>query len=471
MNSDFTFIQLPLIAKPFIHKEESAFYDVYWDFFERRIGGKFVKAPIYDIKELPLWIAALGGTLEHEGLTADVLDLTSYSGCDIDYDAIARELSQVTSRVVGMSPFTNSFSVAVRVSRLVKKVLGRDVFVVLGGPHVSYTDRSCLEEEDIDIVVRGEGEFILPDLLRCLHDGGDLRGIPGISWKRDGEINVNPFSKEAIISDRLPMPAYHLIPNDIYRGQIPFARIYTSRGCTYNCAYCADTIWKGRKPLYQSMERTVTQAELLRKYFDIDLLYVGDESFTTNPSYVEEFGMEMRNRGFRWIAQTRCDLVTPRILRKMHEGNCRLIKYGAESANQELLDLIRKGIRVEQIRASCKMAKDAGLNVLLYWMVGLPGESRDTAYRTIAYAEKLLEEGLADIVEYYITTPYPGTDLYHNFERYHLTIIGENFDSWREDQPSVTRTEYLDEQEIFEIWKDGLSRFSTMMKRNIGRSI
>lgn len=168
----------------------------------------------------------------------------------------------------------------------------------------------------------------------------------------------------------------------------------------------------------------------------------------------------MKKRNFKWISQTRTDLVTNKMLIDMKENNCKLIKFGAESANQNLLDGIKKGISVESIKRSCEMAKNAGLSVLLYWMVGLPGESKETAEQTKLYAEHLFNDGLIDLVEYYITTPYPGTDLYANPDRYKIKIVENDFDFWREDRPSVINTGQLSRYEIFDIWKDGLKRFS-----------
>lgn len=462
-NYDITLVQIPLLAKEFSEPEELEFYDKYWGVFGQLVDRNMSKVPIYDVKELPLWIAALGATLEQNDLDVGVLDLSKYGGVNIDYEAIRKELETCSSPVFGLSSFTNNFSVCVKISKLIKDVFGDSSTVVVGGVHSSNTADICLLHESIDIVTRGEGDYSIPNIVKCIKNGKPVSQIYSISWKReDGEIVHNPADPITIIADDLPLPAYHLIPQT-YRGIISFARIYTSRGCAYNCAYCADTLWNNRKPIHQTLDRTIKQVEAMHNLFDIDLFYVGDESFTYNKSYVQDFGAEMVKRKFKWISQTRTDLITPEILNIMKESNCKLIKFGAESANQHLLNKIRKGITVESIRDACRMSKDAGLNVLLYWMVGLPDESSVTAENTIKYAESLFYDKLIDLVEYYITTPYPGTDLYANPQRYNIEIIGKNFDEWREDRPSVTNTQYLSRDEIFEIWKNGLLRFSKCM--------
>lgn len=460
MDMDITLIQMPLLSKEGMEPEEALFYEQYWRRFSKIVDRDVPKVPIYDVKEIPLWIAALGATLERADYSVDVLDLSKYNGHTIDMEAIRKELSSCRSRIFGLSPFTNSFSVCVKIAKMIKAEFGSDAVVLVGGPHVSNTDLICMQEGCFDAVVKGEGDLIIPQLVKAVKEGKDFSGIGGITWMQDGEIKVNPAIEGHSDPDDLPLPAYHLIPQT-YRGNIPFGRLYTSRGCAFNCAYCADILWKRRKPIHSKLSRVIEQVELMRKFFDIDLIYVGDESFTFNPDFVRDFSVEMKQRGFKWISQTRTDLINEKTLQMMYDGNCKLIKYGAESANASLLKLIRKGITVDSIERACEMAKSVGLNVLLYWMVGLPDESRETAENTVKYAERLFDKNLIDLVEYYITTPYPGTDLFLHPERYHIDIEGgTDFDRWREDRPSVTHTRYLSNIEIFEIWKDGLARFS-----------
>ena len=460
MGSDITLIQIPLLAKKYSEPEELKFYDKYWEKFSNIVDKEVKRLPIYDIKELPLWIATLGATLEYNNLSVNVLDLSKYSGENINYNLVREELMKCDSPVFGLSSFSNNFSVCVEISKIIKEIFGEKATVVVGGPHVSNTVELTLENKSIDIISRGEGDISLPLIVKNIKQGKNIKDIQGISWKdKDNIIHNNP-SAAAIMPDTLPLPAYHLIPES-YKYVIPFGRIYTSRGCPYNCAYCADTLWNKRNPLYQTLERTMKQIDMMHERFNTNLFYVGDESFTFNKEYVKAFGQEMKKRGFNWISQTRTDLINPELLSIMKENNCKLIKFGAESANQGLLDNIRKGITVESIKKACEMAREAGLNVLLYWMVGLPGESRETAENTIKYAENLFKENLIDLVEYYITTPYPGTDLYSNPDRYKIKIIENSFDKWREDRPSVTNTEFLTRDEIFAIWKQGLNRFSS----------
>lgn len=459
---DIVFVQIPLKGKTSSDPEESFFYQKYWNKFSEIVEEDLPSLPIYDIKELPLWIAALGASVEKAGYSVQVVDLMGFNGPTIDYEGIENELRKVDSSIFALSPFTNNYSVAVEISKIIKKIFGKKSTVIFGGAHTSYTEDICLSNDSVDIVSKGEGDLILPRIMKAIFNNQDLYDIPSISWKKDGKIIHNESNKDYISADDLPLPAYHLIPQT-FRGAIPYGRIYTSRGCAYNCAYCADTLYKRRKPIYQSIERSVKQAELMRKYFGVNLIYVGDESFTYNENYVREFAEAMKERNFKWVSQTRADLVNEKILGIMKDGNCKLIKYGAETANQHLLDLIRKGIKVEQVTKACEMAKDAGLSVLLYYMVGLPDESFETAEKTVSFAENLFKKKLIDLVEYYITTPYPGTDLYQNPQRYNLEIIGKTFDDWREDQPSVTNTRFLTNVQIFDLWKSGLKRFGELI--------
>jgi radical SAM superfamily enzyme YgiQ (UPF0313 family) len=456
---DVTLIQTPVLNKALMEPEESEFYTEYWMQFGRMVDQKMPKVGVYDITELPLWIAALGAAAEANDISVKVLDLSEYTGPVIDWVAIERRLEGCDSRIFCMNPFTNSVSVGSKLALLIKRKFGTNAVVMMGGPHVSSVDERTLGDPNIDIVVRGEGDLSFPLVVAAIKADRSLGNIEGVSWKDNGKVVRNPSPTSRVELDAVPFPAYHLIP-DTYRNRLTFSRIYTSKGCAFNCAYCADVLWVKRKPKHQSIERSVRQVEAMRTLFGANLVYVGDETFTYNPDHLREFGEEMKHRGFKWIAQTRADRVDPSMLRHMANNNCRLIKYGAESSSQHLLDKIRKGITIEQLKRACAIAKEAGLNVLNYYMLGLPDESRETAFQTIDFIENLLDTQQIDLLEYYMTCPYPGTDLFHNPGRYDIELISDDFDRFREDQPGVLKTRYLSPNELFEIWKVGLRRFA-----------
>jgi radical SAM superfamily enzyme YgiQ (UPF0313 family) len=154
----------------------------------------------------------------------------------------------------------------------------------------------------------------------------------------------------------------------------------------------------------------------------------------------------------------------------MANSNCKEISFGAENATQKILDINRKGTNVTQIAKACKIVKDTGINVLTYWLCGLPGETKQTYNKTINYIKNLFNKNLTDLAEYFICVPYPGTPIFNNPEQFKVKIQKEkdgsyNWDKFREDSPSVMSTQHLTNKEIYDLWKKGLYEFAKAMEK------
>ena len=121
-----------------------------------------------------------------------------FNGSIIDYNSIEDELRKVDSTIFALSPFTNNYSVAVEISKIIKKIFGKKATVIFGGAHTSYTEDICLSNESVDIVSKGEGDLILPRIMEALFSGKELYDIPSISWKKDGQIIHNESNKDYI---------------------------------------------------------------------------------------------------------------------------------------------------------------------------------------------------------------------------------------------------------------------------------
>jgi radical SAM superfamily enzyme YgiQ (UPF0313 family) len=261
------------------------------------------------------------------------------------------------------------------------------------------------------------------------------------------------------------LPNYDMIGTDY---MVHFARIYTSLGCPYGCSFCADTLWIKMRPFYKDVGVVVDEIRMLRDKYGTEIFLFGDEVFTLNVKFAEAVCDAIKSEGIRWFCQTRANLLTgdrARILRKMADAGCCMVQIGAESADEAVLAQLEKRVTFETVQNACRSAKDAGLNVLTYWMVGGPGESVATARKTMSSIVSLFDDGLTDLADYYICVPYPGTDLYADPVKYDIEIVDRGTDGWREDQPSVMRTRELDEYQIFELWKEGLRTISPQMRK------
>ncbi|MCI5150871.1 MAG: radical SAM protein, partial [Candidatus Electrothrix sp. MAN1_4] len=384
------------------------------------------------------------------------LDLFKYTAPEIDLQKVSGIIRDTEADLYLMSPLLLNHEAAVQIAAVIKKQYGEQRKVVFGGPFATYEGDSLFASPYVDAVYRGR---ILPDFvefLESLQNGSDLTGYDSVSWKQNGTIVQNPLGR--VESDFLTYD-YAVIPES-YTNSIPWARLYCSEGCPWACAYCADVIWNRTKPRYLDVQAALDNADTISKRFNVDTFYIGDETFTYDPSFVREFSKGMRSLGLQWFCQTRIDQVDEGLLKDMKKGNCRMVKFGAESSSQQILNTIRKGIQADQVASACRMVKDAGMAAFTYWLAGLPGETETTLHNTIEHVETLLSTGTCDQIEWFICVPYPGTDLYCNPDRYDIRIERKPWKEWREDSPSVLNTAELSAKRIHEIWDEGLGRFA-----------
>ena len=464
-------VNLPLVTKVSLNPAERTFYDNYWNRLSLLLG-RDLKAvrfststsgdksqPAYDIFELPLWIAALTPFLKPVASEIVIVDLFDLSAPNIDMTEVDSRIRSVRANLFLMSPMLLNSDVALVIANTIKLIHGKDAKVLIGGPFATYQDGYLLENNSVDAVFRGRADKSLADICMALIASDPMNGFPDLTWRHNGTICRNAstsLAKSMIEYD------YTAISTS-YAGRVPWARLYCSEGCPWNCAYCADVIWNRSKPRYRDPKRVLADAELIANRFDVDTFYIGDETFTYDRRFVCDFSDGMRSLGLQWFCQTRVDCVDPSILNVMRRGNCRMVKFGAESANQSILNMIRKNIKIEQIEAACCLVKDAGIAAFTYWLVGLPGESCETARMSIRYVERLLELGLCDLLEWFICVPYPGTDLHLNPSRYGITIANRPWPEWREDSPSVLSTSEASADDIYALWTEGLGRFAPLL--------
>lgn len=457
--ADVIFIQLPLAVRTELTSEEKRFYGSYWKRFAKFASKQFKNVPAYDITEIPLWIATIGAALEDLDIKMETLDLIELSSVNPDWRKIESSIQKYSGKIFLLSPFTNGMTICEKICVLIKHYHSKSK-IILGGSHVSYIPKetllSCM---DIDIIVCGIGSNIKDIIISSLND--DISKINGIVYRNiDNQIHDNRFFKK-----KGPIHLkrnYKLIPK-FYKEKILWARIYTSIGCAYSCAYCADVIYKANKPSYRKLEDVLDEIDQVALDFDVKLFYIGDETFTYDRKFAIDFAYEMGKREYSWICQTRVDCIDPYLLESMRDGGCVLIKFGAENASEQILKLMRRNITVEDILKACRMAKKAGLNVFTYWMAGLPNESINSFKATQNLMKSLLEEGDIDLLEDFICVPYPGTDLFHNPHKYEISIKRNPYHMWREDQPSVLNTLYLSAEEIYSLWLERLNLMGELL--------
>ena len=276
----------------------------------------------------------------------------------------------------------------------------------------SFAKEVLKESPDLDIYIMHEYETVTPNLISALSKRDSLSIVPGIAYRSDKDVVINPRATPLRDWDKLPLPAYDLLPSLKYyyintpHGK-PFTIMYTSKGCPFSCIYCTVR----RTPLkLRSAESVINELRYLKKNFKIKTVSFFDETFTIDRERVIEISEAIRKENLKinWYCNTRVDLVDKELLEIMYRGGCRGISFGIESGNQKILDNARKGITVEQAMKAIKWAKQAGIKVYCSFMFGLPGENWQTVKDTIEFVKRTLPTG----AQFNIAVPYPGTELY-----------------------------------------------------------
>ena len=315
-----------------------------------------------------------------------------------------------------------------------------DANVILVGPPASRFSAAILDGDGVDFTARYEYDFTIKQLAETLERGGDLKDIKGLSFKENNRIIDNtdrPFTSSEDL-DKIPFVSNvykkHLNIKDYSLGTslYPEVQIFTGRGCPNKCTFCSwPQTLMGRKYRVRSIENVIDEFEYIQEELpEVKEIFIEDDTFTINKRRVLEFCHEYKKRRLNivWACNARVGL-DYETMREMKKVNCRMLITGYESGSDEILQNIKKGITVEQIKQFSKNTKKAGLIEHSDFIIGLPGETKET----IKMTKELIKELKPHLLQVSVASPFPGTEFYEwcRGNGYLLT-----------DDPN----EYLDEQ-------------------------
>ena len=357
-------------------------------------------------------------------------------------EEIKDRIRRLSPDVVGINiPFSGWSKAAFEVATLAKSV-DKDIITVLNGLHPSTRPVVCLNQPNVDFVVIGEPEYTMFELTSVLEQGitRDLQKIKGIGFTQNHEKIINAPRPVIQDIDSLPFPARHLLPMDMYfaaakkeplRGVIskPWAAMITSRGCPHSCVFCfhhnvMGRMWRGRSP-----ENVVSEIEHLVRTYKIRQIDFNDNNMTHDKKRMETICDLIVERGLdiEWFTPDglRADTLDKNLLTKMSASGCKKIRLAPESGVQRVVDQIaKKKQSLKEVEKAVILAKKLGINVGIFFVIGLIGETKDDIRQSIKYAYKLRQLG-ADIFHFSIAMPQYGTELYEQAKRHHL--LRENF--------------------------------------------
>lgn len=424
--------------------------------------------PFYPIDENPsppLGIAFLAAALERADIEVRVMDLVVFP-----YSAKMLEdvISDFAPDVVGSTSVTMTFDNAIEVIKDVKRI-DAGIKTVMGGPHVTFRYvETMLENPELDFIVKGEGEEAIVELVKAIESGSGFDGINGLVYRNGGDIEDTGVRNPGICADDWPVPARHLLPLGRYRALGMAISMTSSRGCPFNCIFCVGRKMVGAKVRYRDPVKVVDELEYLST-LGFHQINMADDLFTANKKHCTAVCDEIMRRGIKtkWTSFARVDTVSPEVLAKMKEAGCTAVSYGVESGVPEILKTIRKGITLDQVIEAVKMCTDVGMIPHASFILGLPGESKETVRQTVDFGEKIKAMGVSH--GFHLLAPFPGTQIRDEAENYGLKILT---DDWREYHANraIVETDEVNKDELDAIvleWEREFDNYLGSLKEKI----
>lgn len=371
-----------------------------------------------------LYLAAYLRKKEFKNLS--VLDNNIYRHSLDDLDSIIREFD-----VICATGTTSQYKEAIKISYIANR---HKKLCIYGGPHASALPADSMYESKFDVVVVGEGERTLHEVLTS---NMDFCGIKGIYHRINGNIYKNERREYIENLDQLPFPARDLISINLYgnkelkRFDGSYTHMISGRGCGSACVFCSSPRMWGRGRLLSAPRVFEEMNEIYNKY-GIRNIHFQDDNFTMSKKRTMELCKLMADSGigFKWSCQTRPTCVDDGVLGAMKNAGCVQIEFGVESGDEGILKRAKKGYTKQQIKQGFDLARKHNLPTYGFFLIGLPGETIWTWIKSIIFARQLK---LTSCV-WTILVPFPGTQVFTNKM---VKILDADYTNWLYKRPII----------------------------------
>jgi anaerobic magnesium-protoporphyrin IX monomethyl ester cyclase len=421
----------------------------------------------FENRVTPLDLAIIGAVLEKGGHEVKILDALALQ---IDKQAILDEIEKFNPNLVCLTTFDRCRWGVDSADELSKNIkLNKNIKL---GLLWSYKPDMMIflmkRNKNIDFSIYGDPEFTLLDVANNI----PMNKISGLVYRKDSDLITNSPRKPIDSLDELPFPARHLLDPSIYKRlphelfKEPCVDVLASRGCPYQCIFCLLNVVWGNKIRVRSPENVIEELKILKSQ-GAKQIHFHDLTFTLDREWVIRLcNLMLENKlNLLWTCQTRVDKVDLELLKLMKRAGCRSILYGIESLNQESLDSLKKGVKVEDVEKALRETKKAGIEIRCSMMLGLPGETKESVEKTIS----LLLKWNPAFVQFHTTIAFPGTELYENIEKYGKIKDNQMIRKFDVSGNPFVPNGYKDENEIVELQKNSYKRFYLRPKYVLGK--
>jgi len=364
-----------------------------------------------DVVAPPLGLAQLAGCLEAAGIAVEILDANAL---ELGWAGLEGAIAGAAPDLIGMTVFTPFVPEVARAVGVARRA-APGATIVLGGPHATFTVEETLQTmPEVDIIVRGEGDQILPALARALEAGDGLAGVPGVSYRGEGGVVENPAPPPLDLVDH-PQPAFHLLPMERYHFASlggPFATVVTSRGCPFQCSFCSEwPFWRGGWRPHQPAW-VVDQVDLLVNRYGRRNIWFGDDCFNVSGEHVAAIceGILARGIDVDWYYQGRADLVVKHkdLLPLMRRAGNRMVQLGIEASNDEQRQELNKQLRTDTVEEAVRLLRENDIVCQGMQIVGLPSDTPRTFEQKVSLVNRLN----IDFPVFLVYTLFPGAQAY-----------------------------------------------------------
>lgn len=336
----------------------------------------------------------------------------------LNYERLNAIIDSYGPKFIGLQVYSCNVGT---VQEYVKQIQDKypNLTIILGGPHVSGVKGDIfMEFKSLEYAFHGEVDTNFPIFLKKLVNKEDISNTKGLIWQKAGKVSINqPHFEDDL--DKIGMPAWELMDPRAYKGapqgavfrNKPVAPILTSRGCPYNCTFCANHITHGRKVRMRDIKQVINEVEHLQKKYGVKEIHIIDDNFASNKARVLEFCQGVIERGLKFTLTfpngIRLNSLDEEVLENLKKIGCYSVIVGIESGSQKILNDMKKSLTLDIIEKKVKLITSYGIDVTGFFIIGYPTETPETIEETINFAKKLKLKR----AHFSLFLPLPGTEI------------------------------------------------------------
>jgi anaerobic magnesium-protoporphyrin IX monomethyl ester cyclase len=374
----------------------------------------------------PYGVIQLAAYLENEAKNVEV-KILDCNAEKVDWRQMEKRIEAENPDVVASSSLATCNTYVVANTLETAKKVNPDILTVTGGQHFTATPEESLEAyPEIDVIVRGEGEQTLTELVNNGNKKSAFPKVEGISFRNNRKIIHNPPRPLIENLEELPYPGYHLVKDIVHKYHFaamvgrnaPYALIEGARGCPHECTFCTQwKHWQGKWRL-KSPKRIADEMEFCYRNYGSKFIWLTDDNFgagTRAGDLADEILGRDASKDATWFVQARCDDIVrnKEVLPKLRRSGLNWVLLGVENSEQSTLSDFKKGITPEDARTAVKLLKKNGIFAHAMFIIG---QRRDTA-QSIAKLREFANELDPDFAMFGILTPFPGTEVFEKAKR------------------------------------------------------